>query len=59
MVNALNTVPSSVFSALFFKVIVTIKSAASIALGLASGIVYSFVKYREQAAKSRSASTGP
>ena len=51
MVNALNTIPSSLFSALFFTVVVTWKSAGSIALGLASGVMYSVVKFREQQAK--------
>ena len=59
MVNALNTVPSSLFSALFFKVIVTVNSAASIAFGLVSGIAYSYVKYREQVAKAKVAPSGP
>ena len=51
MVGALNTIPSSLLSGLFFKVVVTAKSASSIAFGLASGVLYAYVKYTEQAAR--------
>ena len=51
MVNALNSIPSSLLSTLVFRVALSAKNLASVAFGLSSGIVYSYVKYREQQAK--------
>ena len=51
MVNALNSIPSSLLSTLFFRVALSAKNLASVVFGLSSGILYSYVKYREQQVK--------
>eukprot|EP00054_Salpingoeca_dolichothecata_P011119 m.61866 g.61866 ORF g.61866 m.61866 type:complete len:328 (-) comp19310_c0_seq2:125-1108(-) len=48
MIGSLNKIPITLFSVLFFKTILSFKSGFSLGVGLLSGIVYTYAKFREQ-----------
>jgi GDP-mannose transporter len=51
MIGALNKIPITFVSMIFFHLVLSAEATVSLMIGLLSGVVYAYAKYKEQEAK--------